>query len=82
MTFVRSIDERAVLTGLGVDPDDAMPPADPEFSSTPGVTLIRSGDWLVALEQTAWPRGIRPEVLRRLSAGTEAVAIHDGHRQG
>ena len=31
MTFVRSIDERAVLTGLGVDPDDAMPPADPEF---------------------------------------------------
>ena len=82
MTFVRSIDERAVLTGLGVDPDDAMPPADPEFSSTLGVTLIRSGDWLVALEQTAWPRGIRPEVLRRLSAGTEAVAIYEDIAKG
>src|SRR5690348_9017344 len=31
MTFVRGADERAVLTGLGVDPDDAMPPGDPEF---------------------------------------------------
>jgi hypothetical protein len=32
---MRSTDERAVLTGLGVDPDDAMPPSDPEFSSWP-----------------------------------------------
>ena len=24
MTFVRGTDERAVLTGLGVDPDDAI----------------------------------------------------------
>jgi hypothetical protein len=82
MTFVHGTDERAVLTGLGVDPDDAMPPTDPEFSSTPGITLIRSGEWLVALEQTSWPRGLRPDVLRRLSAGTEAVAIDEDIAKG
>ena len=82
MTFVRGADVRAVLTGLGVDPDDAMPPGHPEFSSTLGVTIIRAGDWLVALEQTAWPRGIRPDVLRRLSAGTEVVAIDEDIAKG
>lgn len=76
MTFVRSTDERAVLTGLGVDPDHAMPPTDAEFSSTPGITIIRSGDWVVALEDSTWARGRRPDVLRRLSAGTEAIAIY------
>jgi hypothetical protein len=40
MTFVCSTDERAVLTGLGLDPDDAVPPTDPEFSSTLGITII------------------------------------------
>ena len=82
MTFVRGTDARAVLMGLGVDPDDAMPPTDPEFSSTPGITLIRSGEWLVALEQTAWPRGLRPDVLSRLCAGTEAVAIYEDIAKG
>ncbi len=82
MTFVRGADVRAVLTGLGVDPDDGMPPAHPEFSSRLGVTIIRAGDWLVALEQTAWPRGIRPDVLRRLSAGTEVVAIDEDIAKG
>jgi hypothetical protein len=77
MTFVRGTDERAVLAGLGVDPDDAVLPADAEFSSTPGITIVRSGDWLVALETAAWPRGIRPDMLRRLSAGTEVVVIFE-----
>jgi hypothetical protein len=77
MTFVRGTDERAVLAGLGVDPDDAILPADPEFSSTPGITIIRSGDWLLALEDSAWPRGRRLDVLSRLSAGTEVVAIYE-----
>ena len=48
MTFVRGTDVRAVLTGLGVDPADALPPAHPEFSSTLGVTIIRAGDWLAS----------------------------------
>jgi PIN domain nuclease of toxin-antitoxin system len=77
MTFVRGTDERAVLAGLGVDPDDAIRPDSPEFSSTLGVTLVRSGEWLVALETAAWPRGIRPDVLPRLSAGTEVVVVFE-----
>ena len=82
MTFVRGSDERAVLTGLGVDPEAAVLPANPAVSSVTGITVIRSGEWLVALEQSAWPRGIRPEVLRRLSVGTEAVAIHEDIAKG
>jgi hypothetical protein len=77
LTFVRATDERAVLAGLGVDPDDAMAPADPEFSSTPGITVLRSGDWVVALEDSAWARGRRRDVLRGLSAGTEVVALYE-----
>src|SRR5690349_6821177 len=56
--------------GPGVDLDDAMLPADPEFSSTPGITIVRSGDWLVALEDSVWARGRRLDVLSGLSAGT------------
>lgn len=82
MTFVRGTDERGVLTGLGADPDAAILPADPGFSSVSGITVTRSGQWLVALEQSAWPRGIRPEMLRRVSAGTEAVAIHEDIGKG
>lgn len=77
MTFVRGTDERLVLAGLGVNPDDAIRPDSPEFSSTPGITIVRSGDWLVALETAAWPRGIRPGVLRRLSADTEVVVVFE-----
>jgi hypothetical protein len=82
LTFVRGTDERLVLAGLGVDPDDAIRPDSPEFSSTPGITIIRSGDWLVALETAAWPRGIRPDVLRRLSAGTEVVVVFEDIAKG
>jgi hypothetical protein len=82
MTFVRGTDERTVLAGLGVDPDDAIRPDDPEFSSTPGITIVRSGGWLVALETAAWPRGIRPDVLLRLSAGTEVVVVYEDIGKG
>jgi hypothetical protein len=77
MTFVRGSDERLVLAGLGVEPDNAIRPDSPEFASAPGITIVRSGDWLVALETAAWPRGIRPDVLLRLSAGTEAVVVFE-----
>jgi hypothetical protein len=77
MTFVRGADERLVLAGLGVEPDDAVRPDSPEFASTPGITIVGSGDWLVALETAAWPRGIRPDVLLRLSVGTEAVVVFE-----
>jgi Family of unknown function (DUF6461) len=82
MTFVHTTDERLVLARLGVNPDDAVQPTDPEFSSILGITLVRSGDWLVALETAAWPRGIRPDVQRSLSAGTEVIAIFDDIGKG
>jgi len=82
MTFVRGADERGLLAGLGVDPDDAMPPGDPEFASTPGTTIVRSRDWLVALEDAVYARGIRPDVLLRLSAGTEVVVIYEDIGKG
>jgi hypothetical protein len=82
MTFVRGSDERAVLTGLGVDPDDAMAPGDPEFESTPGITIVRSGEWLVALEDAVYARGIRLDVQLRLSAGTEVVVIYEDIGKG
>jgi hypothetical protein len=82
MTFVRGTDERLVLAGLGVDPDDAIRPDFPEFSSTPGITIVRSGDWLVALEDAAWPRGIRPDVPDRLRPLAEELGMshQDGSR--
>ncbi len=59
-----------------------MLPADPEFSSTPGITIVRSGDWLVALEDSVWARGRRLDVLSGLSAGTEVVAIYEDIGKG
>jgi hypothetical protein len=75
LTFVRGTDERAVLAGLGVDPDAAVPSDAAEFT-TPVISIVRSGDWVVALEDSVYARGKRPEVLRRVSAGTEAVVIY------
>jgi hypothetical protein len=68
--------------GLGVDPDDAIRSDSPEFSSTPGITIVRSGDWLVALETAAWPRGIRPDAQQRLSVGTEVVVLFEDIAKG
>jgi hypothetical protein len=82
MTFVRGADERAVLAGLGVDPDAAIPSDAAEFSTTPGISLVRSGDWVAALEDSVWARGKRPDVLRRVSAGTEAVVIYKDDGKG
>jgi hypothetical protein len=82
LTFVRGTDEWLVLAGLGVDPDDAMRPGSPEFSSAQGITIVRSGEWLVALEAAPWPRGIRADVLRRLSAGAEVVVVFEDIAKG
>jgi hypothetical protein len=82
MTFVRGADERAVLSGLGVDPDAAISPDAPEFSATPGISLVRSGDWVVALEDSVWARGKRLDVLGGVSAGTEAVVIYKDDGNG
>lgn len=82
LTFVRGVGERAVLAGLGVDPGDAVPSAAAQAPTAPGIIIMRSGDWTVALEDSIPPRGTRPEVLRRLSAGTEAVAVYQDIGKG
>ncbi len=76
MTFVRGTDERAVLTGLGVDPEAAIAASRTGVLVDTGNHVIRSDEWLVALEESCLARGESgPEVLRSLSAGTEIVAI-------
>src|SRR5487761_579619 len=82
MTFVRGADERTVLERLGVDPDAAISSDAPQFPTTPGISLVRSGDWVVALEDSVWARGKRPDVLGRVSAGTEAVVIYKDDGKG
>lgn len=82
LTFVRGAEERTVLAGLGVNPDDAMPPAAAQAPAAPGIIIMRSGDWTAALEDSIPPQGTRPEVLRRLSAGTEAVVVYQDIGKG
>lgn len=83
LTSVRGAGERAVLAGLGVNPDDAVPPAAAPAPAAPSISIMRSGEWTVALEDgTILPRGMRLEVLQRLSAGTEAVAVYQDIGKG
>ena len=42
----------------------------------------RSGEWVFALEGNIPPQGTRGEVLRRLSAGAEVVAIYNDIGKG
>jgi hypothetical protein len=80
LTFVRESDERHVFQAFGANPDDAVPARTNASLSgahrIPVVRVGRSGEWLFALEENIPPQGTRPEVLRRVSAGTEAVAIY------
>jgi uncharacterized protein DUF6461 len=83
LTFVRGGGESEVLAAFGADPRDEparitarSAPASANPDGLPLVLLRRSGDWLVALEQTIPPQGARPEVLRTVSAATEAVTLH------
>lgn len=56
-------------------PDSPLPPA-LRGAVGPRVQVGRSGDWLFALEEV-WPhQGTRPEVLRRVSVGAEAVVVY------
>lgn len=83
LTFVRGGRESEVLTAFGADPRDEparitarSAPASAGPAGLPLVLLRRSGDWLVALEQNIPPQGARPEVLRNVSAATEAVMLY------
>lgn len=81
LTFVRSAGEREVLSAFGADSAGATPQTQAEAAQMaaeadlPVVRLIRSGDWLCAVEENVIPQGVRPEVLRRVSATAAVVAV-------
>ena len=83
LTFVRGGGESEVLAAFGAGLRDEparitarSAPASAGPAGLPLVLLRRSGDWLVALEQNIPPQGARPEVLRNVSAATEAVMLY------
>jgi hypothetical protein len=85
VTFVRGTDERGVLVAFGADPDETVPRSRLEAEIAEGswdqgygpfVRVGRCGEWLFAWEQAS-SEGSRPEVLRRVSVGAEAVALRN-----
>ena len=86
LTFVRGATEREVLEGFGADPGDAVAARATipfgEAHDPPRVMVGRSGDWVFALEENIPAQGTRPEVLRRVSDRTEAVAVYNDIGKG
>ena len=86
LTFVRGGTEREVFEGFGANPDDTVAARATipfgEVNGRPRVMVGRSGEWVFALEENIPAQGTRPEVLRRLSARTEAVAIYNDIGKG
>lgn len=86
LTFVRGGTEREVIEGFGADPEDTVAARATipfgEVHERPRVMVGRSGEWVFALEENITAQGTRPEVLRRLSARTEAVAVYNDIGKG
>jgi Family of unknown function (DUF6461) len=83
LTFVGGSDEAGLFRAFGADPGEAVPRTraeaeaaddDPALGYGPSVRVGRVGEWLFAWEESSW-QGHRAEVLRRASAGGEAVAV-------
>ncbi len=86
LTFVRGGTEREVFEGFGADPDGTVAARATipfgEVHDRPTVMAGRSGEWVFALEENIPAQGTRPEVLRRVSARTEAVAVYNDIGKG
>lgn len=85
LVFVRGVSEDRVFRALGADPADAVVCTPMEVAQVvrgPVVQVGRAGEWVVVVEEMEPPQGIRPEVLRRVSAGGEAVALHNDMGKG
>jgi Family of unknown function (DUF6461) len=83
VTFVRGASQDEVLAGFGADPGEAEVRTLAEVITAesswqveygPFVRVGRSGEWLFAWEEASH-EGTRPEVLRRVSHGGEAVVV-------
>jgi uncharacterized protein DUF6461 len=84
ITLVRGLDEREVLGRFGGErsrPRTLTAVAAGELSGSfqagyPQIVLVTKADgWAVAVEDNGW-EGSRPEVLRALSGGTQAVSVY------
>ena len=85
LVFARGVSEDQVLRAFGADPDEAVlrepgePVPAPEgmTDAAPVIRVGQVGDRVIVIEEDEPPQGIRPEVLRRVSAGGgAAVALH------
>ena len=74
-----------MLRAFGADPDavvlggpgEAAPAPEGMTEGAPVIRVGQAGDWIIVIEEEDPPQGVRPEVLRRVSAdGGEAVALH------
>ena len=83
--FARGVPEDQVLRAFGADPDavvlrgpgEAVPAPEGMTEGAPVIRVGQAGDWVIVIEEDEPPQGVRPEVLRRVSAGGgEAVALH------
>jgi hypothetical protein len=85
LVFARGVSEDQVLRAFGADPDEAglrepgepVPVPEGMTEAAPVIRVGQAGDWVIVIEEDDPPQGIRPEVLRRVSAGGgAAVALH------
>ncbi|GIG87679.1 DUF6461 domain-containing protein [Plantactinospora endophytica] len=79
LTFVRDPDDTAVLCRFGVDPASlqSLTGVD-DIAELPFEHVVVAGrldGWVFVLEENGF-EGSRPEVLRAVSAGTEAVSVY------
>jgi hypothetical protein len=84
ITLVRGLDEVQVLRRLGGERSQPRALTVGEAGALSGsfhagypqiVLVARAGSWAVAVEDNGWEAS-RPEVLRALSAGTQAVSVY------
>lgn len=74
LTLVRGATERDVFAAFGADADRAAPRSWRDLGDVMWVQVGRCGDWVYALELNS-AHGTRPAVLRRVSAGGQAVTV-------
>ena len=84
ITLVRGLDQAEVLRRLGGEQSQPRTLTAAEAGELSGsfdagypqlVLAARAGGWSVAVEDNGW-EGSRPEVLRALSGGTQAVSVY------
>jgi hypothetical protein len=90
ITLARGLDEVEVLRRFGGERSQPRPLTVAEAAQLSGsfhagypqlVLVATAGGWAVAVEGNGW-QGWRPEVLRALSRGTQAVSVFDNGGEG